>query len=310
MVLVCEFNPKLIRYYKVVDFMKNNINTYSDKKFYAGGNGLDIAFFSKQLGYSPKVLTFLGGSNGQFIKEFINKSDIELNAINIKDNSVENLVIKSRTLQTVIKSNDAKMTVEDMQNFYSEFSKEVENKKFVCFVADDEDFYMEGMYKDFIDISRKKGVRIAVSVSNVKYISDAVPYMILLDKETLEDYSKLKIKTQSEALKASNVLLDKGIKIVVLNSENSIVIITNDVSYRVNFIENNNGNKNLNHNLFLAGLFYSVEKDYDFETMIKFAIACGLDNNFYKFSEVDMANIKSLMKNIVLNKIGGKNEEL
>ncbi|MGO1580700.1 MAG: PfkB family carbohydrate kinase [Peptoniphilaceae bacterium] len=310
MILLCDFNPKIVRSYRSIDFIKNGVNKFSENRIYSSGNGLDMLVYLKLLGSNPKLITFLGGETGGLIKNDLDTIEAKIDYVKIKDNSVEELLIKSRNLKTVFKSDNPRITTEDEENFYSIFKKELENKKIVGIPKYESDMIDIKIYRSLINQCYKNGIKVGITTDNIFDLGDSKPFLLITNKEALEDYTKLSIKTQSEVVKASTILLNKGLGILAISSKKGIIFITKEESFRVDYEDFETTLNKENKNLMLAGICFAIDRDYDFITSVKIAVASMLVENFIKFRMANMADIKKLMNKIEVKKIGGNNEKL
>ncbi|WP_138159147.1 PfkB family carbohydrate kinase [Peptoniphilus catoniae] len=302
MILLCDFNPKIVRGYRSVNFTKNISNSFSESRVYTSGNGLDICYFLKSIGENPKLITYLGGENGELIKEKLREDLIDFDFIDIKDNNEEVVLIKSINLKTTLKSPLNRKTLDEEERFFSLFSREIENKDIVALSTFNEK--LESIsYNDFINTCYKKGIKVAVATDDMNIIKESKPYIMIINKESLEDYTCLVINNQDEVVKAGGVLISNGIGILIVNSEKGTVILNGDRKYRADFSKLSDYITKFNLNLMLAGIVFGINRSYDFETAIKVSMASYLVENYVKFRNITMADIKGLMKEIKLYEI-------
>ena len=62
------------------------------------------------------------------------------------------------------------------------------------------------LYKNFFNLCYKNGVRVLTAPNEIEDVIDVKPYLMVVDKEDLENYTKFVIKTQSQVVKASNII--------------------------------------------------------------------------------------------------------
>ncbi len=85
--------------------------------------------------------------------------------------------------------------------------------------------------------------------------------------------------------------------IVVVNSNRATVVSTKDKNYRV-YLEKISDFKAYNKTLMLAGFAVGLDRDYNIETTIKLAMASSICENYMKFSQVQMSEIKKIMNEV------------
>ncbi|WKK92824.1 PfkB family carbohydrate kinase [Clostridioides difficile] len=77
MITVITFNPSIDRMYRVNNINIGEVQRVVSKNATAGGKGLNVAKVCKILKENPLAMGFLGGFNGEFIKNELRKLDIQ-----------------------------------------------------------------------------------------------------------------------------------------------------------------------------------------------------------------------------------------
>lgn len=295
MILYCDFNPKLIRKYKVNEFRQGEENVIKSNRFYASGYGIDMAVFSKNLFQDSKVFMLKGTGIGEMIEKNLRDSYIETTSVKLKDDNVEKLIFENEDNKTVFTTKTPRITMEDKADILAEFEKTIRGKRIVAISNIDHDSLKDDLYDNLIKICYRENVHVAVNPPSLKYIKDARPYLLILDKKDAEKDEDVNYTGDVPAF--SKKLLDKGVGIVVVNSNRATVVSTKDKNYRVYF-EKISDLKTYNKNLMLAGFTVGIDRDYDFETTIKLAMASSICENYMKFSQVQMSEIKKIMNEV------------
>lgn len=303
MILFCEFNPILRREYRVIDFEKNRINTFSENRVYPTGTIVDAMLLAKSLSKNAKLLTYLGGQTGELFKNKLKEIGIAPEVINAKDETLEEVVIKSRTLKTIIMGEYPLLTTDEEESFLSEFKEQLD-KVNVVLISDKENPNIESsLYKNFFNLCYKLGIKVLVAPNNIGDVIDTKPYLMSVDKDALEDYTKFVIKTQSQVMKASNIIFDKGVGVLIVNSQTGTIVNTKGASYRVDFKDLKYSINRFDKNKLNAGIALGIERGYDFEMTLKLGIACAIVGTIVKDRETDMADLKALMNDIKVQTI-------
>ena len=113
------------------------------------------------------------------------------------------------------------------------------------------------------------------------------------------------IINEYEIFKSAKHLLDKGINIVVISlGSKGSVVFSNDYAYMVKPPKVNAINPVGSGDSMVAGFAVALKRNYDFETMIRFASACGTANAMEaETGKVDIDNVRRLMKEIKIEEI-------
>ncbi len=295
MILFCDFNPKLIRKYKSKIFNVGEENLIDASRVYASGYGIDMAVFANRLFQDSKVFYLKGTNIGKFIESDLRNHYIESTSISLKDDNIENIIIDNGEGKTIFKSKSPRITMEDKKDIINAFAEAIRGKKIVGLSIIDHDSLKDDLYEALINICYKENVKIVVNPENVGQIKDSKPYVLIMDKKDLTGEEN--ITHTGDVPEVTKKLIDKGVGIVVVNSQRATVVSTKDKNYKVYF-DKISDFKTYNKNLILAGFAIGIDRDYDLETTIKLAIASSICENYMKFSEVEMSEIKKLMNSV------------
>lgn len=308
MILFCDFNPKYVRKYECNNFLKNSRNNIINSKIYSQGNGVDMAIFAKNLGFESEVFLLKGTGVGNLIKDDLRKNKINMHTVDLKDENIEEIIIKTGKDETYLSTNSPRITMEDRTEIILNFAKAIEDKKIVCISKTDHELLDANFYERLIKICYNKNVKIAIGIEDISQLKEAKPYILMLDKESLS--KEIDTNYESSFFKTMDSILNKGIGIVIVNSLYKTLVATKDNKFRLTYSQKkiaNDENKNLkfkfNKNLMLAGFGFGIERDYDFETILKLSLSCAIFENFTKFNKIEMSFIKKLMQDIKIEKI-------
>ena len=157
---------------------------------------------------------------------------------------------------------------------------------------------------DFVETAQRCNAKVLIRLKGeeLRYTLDTVPYLLLIDKEDLEDLTKLRLDTSGEIIGASRYIMDSGVKNLVINLDNrGSILINKDSYYRINVINDNKGFiTNTAH--MLGGYALSISRGYDIEMMAKLGQACGMVNSYIEDEIKDMGDIKFVMNEIEVSK--------
>lgn len=306
MILFCEFNPTLRKEYRVVDFEKNKVNTFSENFEYPTGEILDSMLLVDKISAKSTLLTYLGGETGELFKNELNKRGIEPVIVRSKDESMEEIIIRSRSLKTIIRGEYPVLTNDEEETLFSNFNELLQNANIVLIAAKGNPNIDSTLYKNFFNLCYKNGVRVLTAPNEIEDVIDVKPYLMVVDKEDLENYTNFIIKTQSQVVKASNIIFGKGVGVLVVNSQTGVMVNIKGASYRVDFSDLKYSVSKFDKNKLNAGIALGIERGYDFEMTLKLGIACAIIESAVKNREAEMADLKALMNDIHVHIIRGE----
>src|SRR5699024_9208985 len=97
----------------------------------------------------------------------------------------------------IINSKEPRITRDELENFYELFNKLVMQADIICFIGKIPSSIPKEIIYDFVSIARKYKIQVFIRLKGeeLKYTLDTEPCLLLIDKEDLEEITKLKINT-------------------------------------------------------------------------------------------------------------------
>lgn len=302
MILFCDFNPKIIREFKLNSETENIIE---NSKIYPSGKGLYMSLFAKKLGGDSEVFMLKGGSRGREIALSLSRLGIDVNYTALKDENVEEVIIRGEETVKDYRTQDPRITMEDRNDILNSFERALYNKKIAVIAKIDLFGIEDDIYEKLIKICYKNNLKVAVNPKNLDTIEKTNPYILMFDKNDIE--KEKKINYTGEVIEFNKKFIQAGSKIVFVNSKRATIISTEDKNYRAYVnkkkLERNEITEKFDTELSLAGLAMAIDRYYDFITSIKLAISCGVWENFVEKDKIDMSAIKKIMNSVEVEEI-------
>lgn len=302
MILFCDFNPKIIREYKLDSETENIIE---NSKIYPSGKGLYMSLFAKKLGGDSEVFMLKGGSKGREIALSLSRLGIDVNYTALKDENVEEVIIRGEETVKDYRTQDPRITMEDRNDILNSFERALYNKKIAVIPKIDLFGIEDDIYEKLIKICYKNNLKVAVNPKNLDTMEKTNPYILIFDKDDIE--KEKNINYTGEVINFNKKFIQAGAKIVLVNSKRATIISTEDKNYRAYVnkkkLERNEITEKFDTELSLAGLAMAIDRDYDFITSIKLAISCGVWENFVEKDKIDMSAIKKIMNSVEVEEI-------
>ena len=302
MILFCDFNPKIIREYKLNSETENIIES---SKIYPSGKGLYMSLFAKKLGGDSEVFMLKGGSKGREIALSLSRLGIDVNYTALKDENVEEVIIRGEETVKDYRTQDPRITMEDRNDILNSFERALYNKKIAVIPKIDLLGIDDEIYNKLIKICYKNNIKVAVNPKNLQAMEKTNPYILIFDKDDIE--KEKNINYTGEVIEYNKKFIQAGSKIVFVNSKRATIISTEEKNYRAYVnkkkLERNEITEKFDTELSLAGLAMAIDRDYDFITSIKLAISCGVWENFVEKDKIDMSTIKKIMNSVEVEEI-------
>ena len=302
MILFCDFNPKIIREFKLDSETENIIE---NSKIYPSGKGLYMSLFAKKLGGDSEVFMLKGGSKGREIALSLSRLGIDVNYTALKDENVEEVIIRGEETVKDYRTQDPRITMEDRNDILNSFERALYNKKIAVIPKIDLLGIEYDIYEKLIKICYKNNLKVAVNPKNLDTMEKTNPYILMFDKNDIE--KEKKINYTGEVIEFNKKFIQAGSKIVFVNSKRATIISTEEKNYRAYVnkkkLERNEITEKFDTELSLAGLAMAIDRDYDFITSIKLAISCGVWENFVEKDVIEMSAIKKIMNSVEVEEI-------
>lgn len=303
MITIINFNPAIDKMYYIDEINKGEVNRVKQQISTPGGKGINVAKVCKHLGITPTCIGFLGGYNGKYIKDELEKAGIEDGFTSIEDET-------RICLNIVDKYGESTEILEKGPNITEiniiDFEKNLESvlEKTSILVASGS--MPKGLPKDYYEkigiICRNKGILFVLDASGdgLRYGLRSKPYLIKPNINELQTLLNRSINSKEEAIYGARELLEQGpINICVsLGSEGMILINREDI-YEVEIPSIRVVNTVGSGDSAIAGFVYGILNNYSFEKSLKLSNACGMSNSCNeKTGYIDIEEVKEFMKSI------------
>lgn len=304
--LIVDINPYLIKNYEISHFT-TDIDVRAEHSYEDINEGAINAFrILNMFDVKNRIFTFLGGSTGSDYLNILKSEVVDYSIYKLRDKTVEKLQIHDELRYLNVFTKIPRITNEEFDDIYSEFSQEIQHKNFVILTDSGEVPYEEEVYGNFINMAYKAGVQIGVSanVHNIRKIVETKPYLLVLDKEALEAYADNQVNFNWEINKICKGLLDSGVgKIIYYNHKGNLQLFTEDYVYSTSG-ENSDFNSDFKDRI-LAGYVAAMNRNYEEEMRLSIALAVTGIELKRETLKRDTSQIKTKMRTIEVEKTNG-----
>lgn len=308
MILTVALDPVLENRYYVENLYPKTINKADKVLYKISGKGIICTRILKSLNMDVFSTGFLGGLKGKYIFEELKRQNIYNDFVFIKDETRGNLLLyQKEELISTIAEDGPRITREEIGTFYELFNKLIDRFDLICALGDLPIGVPEEIYFDLIDIAKKRDKRFVLDAKGTELIFglEAAPFMAIVDREDLEQISRLKLDFENEIIKVGISLLEMGIEVVIIDLDGSGTIVLNHKQgYRLSVPGMENMKVKKDQGYLAAGYVFGIDKGYKFETTMKIgqgfrlAYAMGDDRDL-----IDMGHIKKIMNEIDISSI-------
>lgn len=301
MILTMCYDPILESKYYVDKLLPKSESLAKKKIYNISGDGILTSRILNNLNVEVSTAGFSGGLEGQHIINRLNELDIHNDFIPIKDDSKSSIIIyQDDYLLTTIIEESPRITREEMSSFYESYGEIIDRYSIICGLGDLPIGMPEDIYFDLISLAKKNDKKFLLEAKGeeLKYGIEANPLLVKLTKKDLEYLSYLRLEFENEIIKVGYSIVEKGIELVCIDlNDKGSIILTKDKGYRLELDDSYNLRKDKGY--MLAGFAFGLYKNYDLETILRFAQATRMVYAMESdLDRIDMSDIKRFMTKI------------
>lgn len=303
MKLIIDINPYLERNFAIEKFESQKEIMAMDNKVTLNKSSVECLKIFDIFGVNSLLITILGGNNGELYEKLLKNEAIDYVKVPIRDEIQERIYISSDQRALDIRTEEPRVTMDEVNDLYSLFSNHLTQVNFVLIPESSDTERSIEFLENLINISYKAGVKIGVVANkyNVKSIISKKPYAIILNTSELEEYSNQELNFEWEITKICNGILDSGVGIVLLARSNKELHLYNGEELLIATISNPTGEE-INKNKAISGYIAGISKGYDNSMSLSIALAAAKPKVAEIEKKLDAANIKLLLKEIKVDK--------
>lgn len=297
MITILTFNPSIDRMYRVNSIGIGKVQRVISTNSTAGGKGLNVTKVCKILGEEPLAMGFLGGFNGEYIKNELKKLEIKNKFTDINQETRNCLnIIEDDSTSTEFLEKGPFIDAEDLINFEADLEDVLEETKILVASGS----YCQNMpldyYKVIGDICKNHNIKFILDTSGeaLKIALESNPYLIKPNTDEIKQLLNINVESKEEIISAGMKLLEMGAQNVCISlGKDGMVYLNNDEIYEVTVPKIEAVNTVGSGDSTIAGFSVGILRNYEITELLKLANACGISNamnietGFVKLEEIE-----------------------
>ncbi len=221
MVVTVTLNPSVDRTVFVNGFAPSKTNRVTHSETDAGGKGVNVARIAKVMGVETVALGFVAGGPGQFVRHVLDKEGVPHDFIEVDGETRLNVSIEdgSGNPPTTLNERGPFITKENWHQFLERLDKWLPNAEWVEIGGSIPPGLPISVYSDLVQRihgSNRKACLDADGESMMAAITQS-PDMVKPNREEVERLLNISIGNLDQALLASRMLLERGIKFPIVS---------------------------------------------------------------------------------------------
>lgn len=237
MILTVTLNPAVDKTCQVNRLIKGQVNRMIECKNLAGGKGINVTKVLRQYKEEVNTTGFLGGYNGMFISDELERIGAKSAFTKIARETRTNInIISEDGYVTEVLEPGPEISEQERINFLDQFQALVNESEIIVISGSLAQGIEDEYYAKMIEICHEAGKKVLVDTSGepLKKAIEAKPYLIKPNKRELEYVMGKKLENENDIIQAAKELLEKGIEMVVATmGSKGLVCVTAEESYRV-----------------------------------------------------------------------------
>lgn len=303
MIYTITLNPSIDYNISVENFKEETVNIMKSNNKYPGGKGINVSQVLKNLGISSKAITFLGGFTGDYIRKELEKKGIELDFIEIEEDTRINIKIKDGNKETEINGNSPFID----ENRYLKLKNKLKllKKEDIIILSGSIPSSLSKFTYSELMKELPLGVKIVVDARGTSLLRaiEEKPYLIKPNNHELEEVFENKLQSLEDIIEAAKKLNELGAENVIVSmaAKGALLVNKNEILYA-----NAPKGKVLNSvgagDSLVAGFMGAISLGENIESAFKMGVASGSASAFSK-ELCKKDDVVRLLKEIEIKKI-------
>ncbi|WP_096436800.1 1-phosphofructokinase [Alteribacter populi] len=309
MITTITLNAALDKTYYLPSFSTGKTNRSRAMHSEPGGKGNNVAKVLHRLDVLVKAGGFVGGNNGQKIKELLTERGIAHDFIPVQGESrvCMSIIDEGKKEETELLEAGPYITEEEWVHLCRWVKRVAESSKIVTLSGSLPKGVPEDGYAKLIQMIQERGSKAILDSSGISLVKgiEKAPYAVKPNEYEIKQYVGKSTLSLSEFIDIGKDLINKGIQYVCISlGGEGALFITSQKVYRARVPELNVLNSVGSGDSMLAGLAAGFYKHLSDEEVITFASACGAANTLKSFAgEIEVSDFTRLKSQIKVEEV-------
>lgn len=281
MIYTITLNPS-IDYVMFTDrFETGALNRAQTTYKFAGGKGINVSRVLKSLNTESTVLGFLGGFPGQFIKDKLQASNIQVDCVEVESDTRINVKLKGMS-ETEINAPGPDINEENIQQLMNKL-KGLTSEDTVVIAGSIPSSMPSDIYAQIAELCHERQIKFVVDAEK-DLLNSVLPYNPLFIKPNiveLEEMFNTTLTTDDAIYEAAKRLLDKGAQMVIVSmGGDGAMLVTEEQCLKAMVPKGQVVNTVGSGDSTVAGMVAGLTNGLSLTSAFRQAIACGTATAF------------------------------
>ncbi|MGV3488767.1 MAG: 1-phosphofructokinase [Tuberibacillus sp.] len=309
-IVTITLNPAIDTMYRMASFEINKGHRVEAPIRTAGGKGLNVSRVARCLNEDVLATGFVGGTNGEFIRNEIRKMGIEDGFVAIEGETRVCLAFNDDNgNQTELMEYGPTISESEQKKFLEDLPEILEAADTLVISGSLPRGVTPDLYKVILQKAAEKGVKALLDTSGtaLKESLEAQPFMIKPNRDELEQWLGVPIKNDEQIWDAvRNAASRYGIPLVIVSDgANGCFVSYSGKLYKVSSVKVPVVNPVGSGDSFVAGIAVGLHRGHSIEETLALASACGAANASEAMTGfVNPDKVTEMMKQVDIQLIG------
>jgi 1-phosphofructokinase len=283
MIKTVTMNPAIDKTMEIDNFRIGAVNRISSIRLDAGGKGINVSKTIKALGGSSLAIGVLAGSNGEYIKSYLDYMGIDNDFLFAKGETRTNVKIvdKLKGTNTDINEPGADLSAEDLSLMEKKIFSDINSDSILVISGSIPANVSESIYQEWTERGKKAGARVLLD-SDGELLREGIkagPYLVKPNIRELERLFGRKLDSRDEIVETAKRLLETGVEIVVvsLGADGAVFVNRNKVIYSEALMVDVKSTVGAGDAM-VGALALALQRGYPFERAVTLSTAAGAAN--------------------------------
>ncbi len=285
MIVTVTLNPSVDIRFEVDQFERGGVFRARESQQTAGGKGLNVARVLKQLGAPVMAAGLLGGQNGNFIRDQLEKEGIEHRFVDISDQTRTCIAILEKDVQSEVLGPGPRVKEKEVKDFLGVFTGLIREAEVVCISGSLPRGTGPGIYRELVETAGEAGCLVLLDTSGEPLARgiEGGPYLVKPNLKEMEGLLGRELKEEGELIEGLREVSVRGARNVCLSlGERGALVWEAERAYEIKTPSVQALNPVGSGDAMLAGWAWSLFKGEEVEKAAVFASACGVSNAMEK----------------------------
>jgi tagatose 6-phosphate kinase len=308
MILTITLNPAIDMSYHLSSFHINDVNRCNRVIKTAGGKGLNVSRVIRCTSERICATGFLGGTNGQFIRNELDSNQILHRFVEIKGDTRNCIALLYDGQQTEILEEGPAISEEEAKKFIENYQDLINDADVITASGSLPKGLKPSFYQTLIEIANKKGKKFILDTSGeaLREGIKAKPYLIKPNLDELSQLCNRKVTTDEEVIEViQNSLLEYEIEYIVVSlGQRGSIAYHQGVFYKITPPKVQSVNPIGSGDSMVAGFAVALHRNYSPEQVLVYGNAFGTLNAIEEMTGfIDTSQIDYIINQMIVDKI-------